>query len=98
VESEPIAVPAWRKRVRRLVKQVGVVRLVVTALFLIVALLFARFGWSIPLNLEGERALYDMRVILTAPKVDQDPRIALVRVHHETLKRVEKALAADKED
>ena len=96
MESEPIAVPAWRKRVRRLVKQVGVVRLVVTALFLIVALLFARFGWSIPLNLEGERALYDMRVILTAPKVDQDPRIALVVFTDETLKRVEKRSPLDR--
>jgi adenylate cyclase len=96
VKVEPIAVPAWRKRLRRLIKQIGVVRLIVTGLFLIVALLFARFGWAIPLNLEGERALYDMRVILTAPKVDQDPRIALVVFTDETLKRVEKRSPLDR--
>jgi adenylate cyclase len=96
VKAEPIAVPAWRKRAHQLVKQIGVVRLIVTALFLIVALLLARFGWSVPLNTEGERALYDMRVIATAPRVDQDQRIALVVFTDDTLKRVEKRSPLDR--
>jgi adenylate cyclase len=37
-----------------------------------------------------------MRVILTAPKVDQDPRIALVVFTDETLKRVEKRSPLDR--
>jgi hypothetical protein len=68
----------------------------VTLLFLGLALLFARYGWMIPLNMEAERALYDVRVILTAPRVDQDKRIAMVVFNDETLRRVEKRSPLDR--
>jgi adenylate cyclase len=59
-------------------------------------LLFARFGWSIPLNTDAERALYDLRVIVAAPKVDQDPRVAMVVFTDDTLRRVEKRSPLDR--
>jgi adenylate cyclase len=96
LEAESIGDPPVGKRVRRVVRQVGIARLIVTALFLVVGLLIARFAWSIPLTMEAERALYDMRVILTAPRVDQDPRVALVVFTDETLQRVEKRSPLDR--
>jgi adenylate cyclase len=96
VKVESIAAPPWGKQLRRTIRQIGVVRLLFSALFLVAALLVARFGWAIPLIMEGERALYDMRVIVTAPRVDQDPRIALVVFTDETLKRVEKRSPLDR--
>jgi adenylate cyclase len=96
MKSETFSVPNWGRRARTVVKQIGPVRLAATSLFLIAALFFARYGWSIPLNTEAERALYDFRVILTAPKVDQDERIALVVYTDDTLKRVEKRSPLDR--
>ncbi|RYY40981.1 MAG: CHASE2 domain-containing protein, partial [Sphingomonadales bacterium] len=60
-------------------------RLVSSAAFLILAVIFARFGWSIPLAGDAERMLYDVRAFLTSPRVDQDPRITMVVYTDETL-------------
>jgi adenylate cyclase len=96
LKAEAIASPVWRQNLRRAMRQIGPIRAAATILFLGIALLFARFGWSIPLNVEGERALYDMRVSLTAPQVDQDKRISLVVFTDDTLKRVEKRSPLDR--
>ena len=96
MKSQNLSVSTWSPRARTVFKQIGPARLAVTAVFLVLALLFARYGWSIPLNMEGERALYDFRVILSAPKVDQDPRIAMVVYTDDTLKRVEKRSPLDR--
>jgi adenylate cyclase len=96
VKQEAIGVPPFRSRARRLVRQIGPVRLAVTFAFVLLGLLFARYGWDLPLARDAERALYDTRVILTAPQVDQDERIALVVFTDETLKRVEKRSPLDR--
>lgn len=48
-------------------------------------MLLARYGWKVPLVLEAERALYDLRAAYTAPRVDQDDRIVMVSYTDETL-------------
>ncbi len=56
-----------------------------TILFLLVAVLIARFSWQMPLVDAAERALYDARATLMAPHVEQDKRITLVTYNDETL-------------
>ncbi|WP_257543612.1 adenylate/guanylate cyclase domain-containing protein [Sphingopyxis sp. DBS4] len=83
-EARPTAVPL-RKRVRRLVMQLGPSRMAATILFLIVAILFARLSWQMPLVGDAERALYDARATLMAPHVGQDKRIVMITYNDETL-------------
>src|SRR3546814_7828480 len=56
-----------------------------TIVFLPAAILIARFSWQLPLINAAERALYDARATLMAPKVEQDGRITLVTYNDETL-------------
>lgn len=65
--------------------QAGWVRLIGTVGVLVLAVVIARFGWQLPAVLSAERALYDIRASLTAPRVDQDQRIVLVTFTEETL-------------
>ncbi|MGH6632298.1 MAG: hypothetical protein ACREB0_02960, partial [Sphingopyxis sp.] len=53
-DGQQAAVPL-RKRVRRLVMQLGPSRMAATILFLIVATLIARFSWQMPLIDAAER-------------------------------------------
>jgi adenylate cyclase len=97
MKSEAITAPAWSRQARQTLKQIGLVRFAATSVFLLIGVLFARFGWYVPLNTQVEQALFDMRVILTAPRVDQDKRIALVVFTDDTLKRVEKRSPLDRQ-
>lgn len=83
-DEQRTAVPL-RKQVRRLVMQLGPSRMAATILFLVVAVLFARFSWQMPLIDAAERALYDARATLMAPHVGQDKRIVLITYNDETL-------------
>lgn len=83
-DSPPAAVPL-RKRVRRLVMQLGPSRMAATILFLAVAVLIARLSWQMPLVDAAERALYDARATLMAPHVEQDKRIVMITYNDETL-------------
>ncbi len=83
-DGQRAAVPL-RKRARRLVMQLGPSRMVAAILFLIVAILIARFSWQMPLLDAAERALYDARATAMAPHVEQDKRIVLVTYNDETL-------------
>jgi len=74
--------PATRKKI----KQIGTTRLVVTALFLILGLAFARYSWNVMLAKDAERALYDVRALLASPHVETDPRIVMVTFNEETLR------------
>lgn len=65
--------------------QAGWLRLVATVLVLALAVALARFSWELPTTLTLERSLYDIRVGITAPRVDQDPRVVLVVFTEETL-------------
>lgn len=83
-DGQRAAVPL-RKRVRRLAMQLGPSRMAVTILFLLLAVVIARLSWQIPLVDAAERALYDARATLMAPRVEQDKRIVLVTYTDETL-------------
>jgi adenylate cyclase len=83
-DGQRAAVPL-RKQLRRLVMQLGPSRMAATILFLLVAMLIARFSWQMPLVDAAERALYDARATLMAPHVEQDKRIVLVTYNDETL-------------
>lgn len=68
----------------RWARQIGAKRLLTTAAVLLVALLVARFSWDIPILVAAERYLYDVRTTLTAPRVEQDKRFALVTFEEST--------------
>ncbi|MET0270314.1 MAG: adenylate/guanylate cyclase domain-containing protein, partial [Sphingomonas sp.] len=70
---------------RETLRRIGPVRLLGTALFLTLAVLFARGSWSIPLARDVERILYDVRAYASAPTVDQDDRITMVVFNDQTL-------------
>ena len=70
----------WRN-----VREAGTQRLSLTALLVLVALLLARFAWSLPIIADAERALYDARDYYTAEKADTDERILLVVYNDQTL-------------
>ncbi|MEH6788993.1 adenylate/guanylate cyclase domain-containing protein [Parasphingorhabdus sp.] len=71
---------------RRLFDQLGPIRLASTVLFMVLALLVARFSWTTPLIQEAERALYDLRASVFAPEVEKDERIVMVVYNEDTLK------------
>jgi adenylate cyclase len=73
-------------RSRKTLKQIGPARLITTTVFIILALAFARYSWSVMLAKDAERALYDVRSLLASPKVDTDPRIAMVTFTEDTLR------------
>ncbi len=74
-----------RLQLKSVLKQLGLGRLIFTLVFVALALLLARFSWSVPLTIDAERALFDWRLVSTAPTVDQDDRIVMVVYTDETL-------------
>jgi len=77
---------ALQPEIRKTLKQIGATRLVITALFLVLGLVFARYSWNIMLARDAERALYDVRALLAAPRVETDQRITMVTFNEETLR------------
>jgi adenylate cyclase len=86
----------WGATFRRSLKQIGPVRLLATALFLLVAVALARFSWQLPLASDAERALYDMRYFRAVQWVEQDPRIVLVFYDDKTLEQLGKRSPLDR--
>ena len=72
---------------RQTVARLGAGRGAVTFALLLLALLAARLTWGVPLTVDAERALYDVRALVAAPFVEQDPRIALITYTDETIER-----------
>lgn len=70
----------WRN-----IREAGPRRLATTAVFLILALLLARFGWEIAVLDNAERGFFDIREIVAAPEIEQDDRILMVVYDDETL-------------
>jgi adenylate cyclase len=66
------------RQLRRTLGQLGPWRLALGGLVLLLALAVARTSWSLPLLMEAERGLFDLRATVGAPYVEQDPRIALI--------------------
>jgi adenylate cyclase len=73
------------KRFMRVVRQVGAPRLLASALVLIIGVAIARYSWKAPLISDAERALYDIRLMLTTERTEQDPRVLLVTYTDDTL-------------
>lgn len=73
------ATPSW-EGVRREFAKVPLLRIIGTALFVVWAIAFARFSWTMPLSIEAERYLYDARVWLADFRhpAAQDERIVIV--------------------
>ena len=76
--------------------QAGWVRLVATLGVLAFAVVVARLGWELPVTLGIERALYDVRVAVTAPRVEQDKRIVLVTFTEDTIQATGKRSPLDR--
>jgi adenylate cyclase len=79
-------VAAFWPTARKTLRQIGTTRLIVTAIFLVLGLMFARYSWNIMLARDAERALYDVRALLAAPHVETDQRIVMVTFNEETLR------------
>ena len=88
--------PGRASRIRRTLRQIGPVRLAAAILFILLGLAFARYSWDLPLARDAERALYDLRLLETAPRVDQDDRIVLVVYTDETLEALAKRSPLDR--
>ena len=82
--------------VRRVLRQVGPVRLLVMLALLAGGLYVARYSWSLPLLGDGERALYDVRFVRSAERVGQDKDITLVTYTDDTLIQLEKRSPLDR--
>ncbi|MEM1132610.1 MAG: adenylate/guanylate cyclase domain-containing protein [Pseudomonadota bacterium] len=74
------------RSMRQLISQLGPIRLLAMIVFLMLALLVARFAWDIPLLRDAESALYDIRAANFAPQVPQDERIVMVVYTDQTLR------------
>ena len=81
----------WRN-----VRSAGPRRLAFTGALLLAALLLARFSWFMPITGDAERALYDVRSYLFAPKAAQDDRIQLVVYNDQTLINARKRSPLDR--
>jgi adenylate cyclase len=80
----------------RSVRSAGPRRLAFTGALLLAALLLARFSWFMPITGDAERAMYDLRSYLFAPKVAQDDRILLVVYNDQTLINARKRSPLDR--
>lgn len=84
-------------RTKRAIAQIGVIRLVLTLLFLAAGLLLARYSWELPLAADAERALYDLRFKSSAnTAVGLDRRITLVVYNDDTLEGLRKRSPLDR--
>jgi adenylate cyclase len=93
------ATPAGRRgnSIKRVLRQIGPVRLLVTILLLAGALYIARYSWSVPFVGDGERALYDLRFAQGAERTtEQDKNITLVTYSDDTLLRLKKRSPLDR--
>jgi adenylate cyclase len=84
-------------RVRRLLGQIGIVRLLLTLLLLAAAVIAARSSWDLPLLGDAERGLYDLRFTNNAPQLQQpDQRVTLVTYQDSTLRDLQKRSPLDR--
>jgi adenylate cyclase len=74
-----------KARLARTVRQVGMWRLILSALVVLIGVFLARYSWQVPLVADAERALYDIRLIMTTERTEQDPRVLMVTYTDDTL-------------
>ncbi|KPP92186.1 adenylate/guanylate cyclase domain-containing protein [Erythrobacter sp. HL-111] len=87
----------------RSVREAGTLQLAGTLVMLLLALMIARFSWTLPftdaatpLTNEAERALYDLRNYYAAELAEQDDRILLVVYNDQTLIKAQKRSPLDR--
>ena len=73
------------QQLSKMVRQIGRWQTTFSVIALILAVLIARYSWRLPLFLDAEHAMFDARIVATAPLVHQDSRIVLVPYTDETL-------------
>lgn len=78
------------------IRQIGVARSAVTLALLIAALLIARYSWAAKLSQDAERAMYDTRLLLTAQRSDEDPRIIQIVYDDATLEKTARRSPLDR--
>jgi adenylate cyclase len=84
-------------KLKRAIAQIGMIRLVLTLLFLAAGLLLARYSWELPLAADAERALYDLRFKTNAnTAAGIDRRITLVIYNDDTLEGLRKRSPLDR--
>ncbi|WP_343061154.1 adenylate/guanylate cyclase domain-containing protein [Novosphingobium flavum] len=80
----------------RNLRAAGPRRLAIMAVILLAALALAALSWRLPGVGDAERSLYDLRAYLTAPRVEQDPRVLLVVYDDQTLIAAKKRSPLDR--
>ncbi len=90
------AVAAQSANARLGLRQVGAPRLLATIVLVILGLIVALVSWRAPVLGAAERALYDFRVVVTAPAVDQDPRVVMVVFNDDTLRNTQRRSPLDR--
>jgi adenylate cyclase len=83
--TEPNRVSRLTGTVTTTLRKIGALRIILTAVLLVVAVFLARFSWQIPLIIQAERAFYDLQIATMAPRRDQDDRIIQIVYNDETL-------------
>ncbi|MXP45803.1 CHASE2 domain-containing protein [Altererythrobacter luteolus] len=91
--SESFIVRGWRN-----VREAGPRRLALTILLVVIALIIARFGWSMPIIAQAETGMYDLRAYEVAGRnaVEQDDRIIMVVYDEQTLIKARKRSPLDR--
>ncbi len=77
--------PKALETVSKMVRQIGAWQVALTIVALVVAVGVARDSWHLRVFIDAEHALFDARVVASAPLVHQDNRIVLVPYTDETL-------------
>lgn len=72
------------------VREAGPQRLVMTATFMLLALLLARFSWDLPVTDDAERALFDAREYYLSDLVEPDQRIVIIAFDDQALIQLQK--------
>jgi adenylate cyclase len=80
-----VTAPKLLEPVAKMARQIGPWQVTFTIVALIVAVVVARESWHLRLFIDAEHALFDMRIVASAPLVHQDSRIVLVPYTDETL-------------
>lgn len=79
------AAQPWLKQLALIRRQVGLPRFIGATVVLLLGIFIARYSWEIPLVSDAERALYDIRLMITTPRAEQDPRVLMVTYTDDTL-------------
>ncbi|HYI49738.1 MAG TPA: adenylate/guanylate cyclase domain-containing protein [Allosphingosinicella sp.] len=86
-----------RAKLKRSIAQIGLIRLVITLIFLAAGLYLARHAWDLPLARDAERGLYDLRFKTNAnTATGPDRRITLVVYNDITLEGLGKRSPLDR--